>query len=104
MIFPIWPQLRGSDDRPLFENEFLDYLESLRFACHVDAIPEGNVVFPHEPLLRIRGSLLQGQLFETALLNILNFQTLIATKSARILPCGPGRAGRRVWASARARA
>jgi nicotinate phosphoribosyltransferase len=77
-------ELRGSDDQALFENEFLDYLQALRFACHVDAIPEGNVVFPHEPLLRIRGSLLQGQLFETALLNIINFQTLIATKSARI--------------------
>jgi nicotinate phosphoribosyltransferase len=77
-------ELRGSDDAALFENEFLDYLQALRFACNVDAIPEGNVVFPHEPLLRIRGSLLQGQLFETALLNIINFQTLIATKSARI--------------------
>jgi nicotinate phosphoribosyltransferase len=77
-------ELRGSDGEPLFENEFLDYLQGLRFSCDVDAIPEGNVVFPHEPLLRIHGSLLQGQLFETALLNILSFQTLIATKSARI--------------------
>src|SRR5580704_5795263 len=77
-------ELRGSDDLCLFETEFLDYLQTLRFACDIDAIPEGNVVFPHEPLLRVRGSLLQCQLFETALLNIINFQTLIATKSARI--------------------
>jgi nicotinate phosphoribosyltransferase len=77
-------ELRGSDDVHLFETKFLDYLQTLRFACDIDAIPEGNVVFPHEPLLRVRGSLLQCQLFETALLNIINFQTLIATKSARI--------------------
>jgi nicotinate phosphoribosyltransferase len=77
-------ELCGPDDVPLFETEFLDYLQALRFACDIDAIPEGNVVFPHEPLLRVSGSLLQAQLFETALLNIINFQTLIATKSARI--------------------
>ena len=77
-------ELRGSDDVCLFETKFLDYLQTLRFACDIDGIPEGNVVFPHEPLLRVRGSLLQCQLFETALLNIINFQTLIATKSARI--------------------
>ena len=77
-------ELRGSDGVPFFETKFLDYLQTLRFGCDVDAIPEGNVVFPHEPLLRVSGSLLQGQLFETALLNIINFQTLIATKSARI--------------------
>jgi nicotinate phosphoribosyltransferase len=77
-------ELRQADGIPFFETEFLDYLQTLRFACDIDAIPEGNVVFPHEPLLRVSGSLLQGQLFETALLNIINFQTLIATKSARI--------------------
>jgi nicotinate phosphoribosyltransferase len=77
-------ELRGPDEVLFFESEFLDYLQNLRFACDIDAIPEGNVVFPHEPLLRVTGSLLQGQLFETALLNIINFQTLIATKAARI--------------------
>jgi nicotinate phosphoribosyltransferase len=83
-------ELRGPDDVAFFELEFLDYLQALRFACDIDAIPEGNVVFPHEPLLRVSGSLLQGQLFETALLNILNFQTLIATKSARICLAAKG--------------
>jgi nicotinate phosphoribosyltransferase len=77
-------ELQAPDGAPFFETKFLDYLQALRFACDIDAIPEGNVVFPHEPLLRVSGSLLQGQLFETALLNIINFQTLIATKSARI--------------------
>jgi nicotinate phosphoribosyltransferase len=77
-------QLRGQDGKQIFEAKFLDYLQTLRFACDVDAIPEGNVVFPHEPLLRVTGSLLQGQLFETALLNLINFQTLIATKAARV--------------------
>jgi nicotinate phosphoribosyltransferase len=76
--------LTGSDGKTLFENQFLDYLEALKFACDVDAVVEGDVVFPHEPLLRVSGPLLQGQLLETALLNILNFQTLIATKAARI--------------------
>jgi len=83
-------ELCGPDGKPIFESKFLDYLQTVRFACDVDAIPEGNVVFPHEPLLRVSGSLLQGQLFETALLNIINFQTLIATKSARICLAAKG--------------
>jgi nicotinate phosphoribosyltransferase len=83
-------KLTGSDGNPLFENKFLDYLDALKFACDVDAVVEGSVVFPHEPLLRISGPLLQGQLLETALLNILNFQTLIATKAARICLAAKG--------------
>lgn len=76
--------LAGNDGRPLFEREFLDFLGELRFTCDVDAVPEGTVVFPNEPLLRIKGPIIQGQLIETALLNLINFQTLIATKAARI--------------------
>ena len=76
--------LTGADNKPLFEPAFLDYLRDLRFECDIDAMPEGTVVFPHEPLLRVQGPLLQCQILETPLLNIINFQTLIATKAARI--------------------
>ncbi len=76
--------LRGNDDRPLFEPAFLDYLRDLEFDCDVDAIPEGTVVFPQEPLVRVRGPIIASQIIETPLLNLINFQTLIATKAARI--------------------
>jgi nicotinate phosphoribosyltransferase len=76
--------LRGNDRRPLFEPAFLDELLALRVSLDLDAVPEGTVVFPHEPLLRVTGPLLQAQLVETALLNLINFQTLIATKAARV--------------------
>ncbi|MBC7920297.1 MAG: nicotinate phosphoribosyltransferase [Ferruginibacter sp.] len=77
--------LTGNDDQPLFEPAFLEYLQHLRFTCDVDAIPEGTVVFPQEPLLRVRGPILQCQLIETPLLNMVNFQSLIATKAARMV-------------------
>ena len=77
-------ELRGNDERPLFEPGFLDYLRNLEFNCDVDAIPEGTVVFPQEPLVRVRGPIIPCQIIETPLLNMINFQTLIATKAARI--------------------
>ena len=83
-------QLNGADGKPLFEPAFLDYLENLTFRCHVDAIREGTVVFAHEPLMRLEGPILQCQLVETALLNMINFQTLIATKAARICRSAQG--------------
>lgn len=67
-----------------FAPEFLDYLKSYRFGGTVYAMKEGSVVFPQEPLVRIHGSLIDCQLIEGLLLNTLNFQTLIATKSARV--------------------
>lgn len=76
--------LLGNDGRPLFEAAFLEYLRDLRFTCDIDAIQEGTPVFPHEPLLRVRGPLLEAQILETPLLNLINFQTLIATKAARV--------------------
>jgi len=75
----------------LFRPEFLDYLASLRFTGDIYAMPEGSVVFPGEPLLRVHASLIQAQLLESLVLNILNFQTLVATKAARIwLACNEG--------------
>jgi nicotinate phosphoribosyltransferase len=82
--------LVGNDERPLFEPAFVDYLGRMRFGCDVDAIAEGTVVFPHEPLVRVRGPLLQAQMLESALLCIVNFQTLIATKAARIVMAAQG--------------
>lgn len=82
--------LTGANDNPLFENDFLDYLGNLRWTVEMDAIPEGTVVFPQEPLLRVQGPLLQCQLLETALLNIINFQTLIATKATRVCQAAQG--------------
>jgi nicotinate phosphoribosyltransferase len=72
-----------------FDDAFLEYLESFHPRCTIHAVPEGTVVFPHEPVLQLEGPLLEAQLLETMVLNTLNFQTLIATKAARIrLACG----------------
>ncbi len=76
--------LEGNDGKPLFEEEFLSYLTQMSFDCDIDAMPEGTVVFPYEPLIRVQGPIIPCQLLETPLLNIINFQTLIATKAARI--------------------
>jgi nicotinate phosphoribosyltransferase len=76
--------LKARNGEILFPTDFLDYLSKLEFACSVDAVLEGTVVFAQEPLLRIKGPILQCQLAESALLNMINFQTLIATKAARV--------------------
>lgn len=68
----------------LFDREFLDYLRTMRLTVAVDAVREGTVVFPMEPIVRVTGPILQCQLLETALLCCMNFQTLIATKAARV--------------------
>lgn len=77
-------RLTGNDGEALFENDFLEYLGTLKISLDVEAIPEGTLVFPFEPLLKVRGNLLESQLVESALLNIVNFQSLVATKTARI--------------------
>jgi nicotinate phosphoribosyltransferase len=82
--------LPGSDGRPLFSGEFLAWLSEFTFSCDVDAVPEGTVVFPREPLLRVRGPIAQCQIVETALLNCINFQTLVATKAARVCLAAKG--------------
>jgi nicotinate phosphoribosyltransferase len=75
---------RGNDGKPLLSTGFLDYLRGLQLTCVMDSIPEGTLVFPNEPLIRVCGPIIQCQLLETALLNILNFESLIATKAARV--------------------
>ena len=68
----------------LFEEPFLAYLKTFRFTGDVFAVPEGTVVFPEEPILTVRAPLLEAQFVETALLNLVNHQTLIASKAAKI--------------------
>ena len=69
---------------PLFEERFLLYLKDFSFSCDIDAMPEGTICFPYEPLIRVTGPILQAQIIESVLLNIINFQTLIATKASRV--------------------
>jgi nicotinate phosphoribosyltransferase len=76
--------LTSSQGRPRFDRAFLDHLGDLRLQVDVDAVPEGTVMFPNEPVLRVTGPLLQCQLLETPLLTLINFPTLIATKAARV--------------------
>jgi len=74
-----------------FRNNLLDYLAGLRFTGDVHAIPEGTICFPHEPLIRITAPLPIAQLVETRLINILHFQTMIASKAARMVLAAPGK-------------
>ncbi len=74
-----------------FDDKFIDYLRNFKFTCDVWAVPEGTPVFPREPLIKVRGPALQAQLLETALLCTINHQTLIATKTARIVRAAEGR-------------
>jgi len=75
---------RGNDGKPLFDAGFLEYLCGLRLTADIDGMPEGTLAFPNEPLIRVCGPIIQCQLLETALLTVLNFQSLIATKAARV--------------------
>lgn len=82
--------LKSKDGKALFSEDFLKYLAELKLKLDIDAIAEGEVVFPHEPILRVKGPILQCQLLESPLLNIINYQTLIATKAARIFNVAKG--------------
>ena len=82
--------IEGTDGKLLFEEEFLRYLEDMKFSCDIDAIPEGTITFPFEPLIRVQGPIIQCQLLETPLLNLINFPTLIATKAARVCRAAQG--------------
>jgi nicotinate phosphoribosyltransferase len=76
--------LKGHDGQALFEKNFLEYLRALRLSVDIDAVDEGRVVFANTPVIRVQGPLIECQLLETALLNLFNFETLIATKAARM--------------------
>ena len=68
----------------IFDKEFLDYLANFKFSGSIYAIPEGTVVFPREPLVKVIAPIMEAQLVETAILNIINHQSLIATKASRV--------------------
>lgn len=74
----------------MFEEDFLDYLKEFRFSGDIYAVPEGTVVFPREPLLKVIAPIMEAQLIETAVLNIINHQSLIATKAARVCYAAKG--------------
>jgi nicotinate phosphoribosyltransferase len=82
--------LLGDDGKPLFAERFLARLQAFALHLDVDGIPEGTLVFGNEPLLRVRGSILEAQLLETTLLTLVGFQTLVATKAARVCEAARG--------------
>jgi len=75
----------------MFDDRFLDYLRHFKFACDIWAIPEGTPIFPNEPIVKVRGPLIQAQMIETMLLVTINHQSLIATKTSRIVRAAQGR-------------
>lgn len=77
-------------DTGLFDEDFLGYLSNFKFTGDIYAIPEGSVVFPREPLVKVVAPIMEAQLVETAILNIINHQSLIATKSERVVYAAQG--------------
>lgn len=79
------------ESKGIFSKKFLNYLASFKFTCDVWAIPEGTPIFPHEPIVVVRGPVVQAQLIETMILLTINHQSLIATKANRIVRAAKGR-------------
>ncbi len=75
----------------LFCDEFIDYLKDFKFDCDVWAVPEGTVIFPHEPIVTVKGNAMQALMLETMILLTINHQSLIATKANRIVRAAQGR-------------
>ena len=78
-------------NKKIFSDDFLDYLRNFKFTGTIWAIPEGTVVFPNEPLITVKAPIIEAQLLETAMLCLINHQSLIATKSSRIVNAAKGR-------------
>ena len=78
--------------KKLFSEEFLDYLKNFEFACDIWAVPEGTPIFPGEPIITVKGPVIQAQFIETMVLLCINHQSLIATKANRIVRAAQGRA------------
>ena len=74
----------------IFDEAFLTYLSNFRFTGEILAVPEGTIVFPNEPIMRVTAPIMEAQLLETTLLNIINHQTLIATKASRVVQAAHG--------------
>lgn len=74
----------------IFDDDFLTYLSGFHFSGDIYAVPEGSVIFPREPLIKVVAPIMEAQLIETAVLNILNHQSLIATKAARVCHAAQG--------------
>lgn len=74
----------------IFDDDFIDYLKDFKFSGDIYAIPEGTVIFPREPMLKIIAPIMEAQLIETAVLNIMNHQSLIATKASRVCYAAQG--------------
>ncbi len=85
------PWLRQTSGKDFQDEAFLDYLQDFKFKGDIYAVPEGTPVFPNEPIINVTGPSIDVQLFETCLLNIVNFESLIATKTARIVHAAEGR-------------
>lgn len=79
--------LKGLD---LFDDGFIDYLKNFKFTGTIYCVEEGSIMFPHEPILRVKAPIIEAQLLETALLNLINFPSLIATKASRICYAAKG--------------
>lgn len=82
--------IRYLESLHMFDDDFLKYLSTFRFSGSIYAIPEGTVVFPREPLLKVIAPIMEAQLIETAILNMINHQSLIATKAARVCYAAQG--------------